>query len=1354
MLVLPGPEVLSDFRRQQLLRKIQQIDPGIGGIACRYVHYVRVDHLGSEQQQVLEQLLHYGEEASWPDDEPATLTVIPRLGTVSPWSSKATDIARNCGLAGVQRIERAVACRLTTKGGLFSKERAAADDRWAPFAHLLHDRMTQNVVGRDFDFSHLFVDLPPHPLEQVDLMGGGRGALERANTEWGLALSVDEIDYLCDAFRQAGRNPTDVELFMFAQANSEHCRHKIFNADWTIDGVVQSETLFGMVRNTHRVTPEHTIVAYSDNSAVMEGAVAAPLVARPDHRYEVREQLYHTRMKGETHNHPTSIATYPGAATCAGGEIRDEGATGRGAKPKAGLTGFSVSHLHLPGAARPWEADVDVSVALDLRTAGTASYGIPDRIAGALQIMIDGPLGGAAFNNEFGRPNLLGYFRSYEQNVGGRTRGYHKPIMIAGGLGVIDADLVDKIEFTAGALLIQLGGPGMRIGMGGGAASSMASGTNSADLDFDSVQRGNAEIQRRAQEVIDACWALGKDNPILSIHDVGAGGLSNALPELVHGAHVGAAFDLRRIPLEESGLSPREIWSNESQERYVLAIEPGRLEQFRAFCERERCPFAVVGEATEEQRLRVADPAASAPPPPVDMDLQVLLGKPPRMHRVVERSLTAAAPLLFDTLVLQQVALDVLRLPTVGDKSFLITIGDRTVGGLTSRDQMIGPWQVPVADCAVTLSDFSGYGGQAMSMGERTPLAVINAPASGRMAVGEALTNLAAAPVSDLSRIKLSANWMAACGQPGEDAALFDTVKAVCLDLCPALGIAIPVGKDSLSMRTAWRDGNQDKQVTAPVSLIVSAFAAVEDVRTTLTPQLRTPRDEAVTGQAPVGRTELIVIDLGEGRRRLGASALAYVTGQIGSEAPDLDDPARLAAFFNAIQSLNARGLILAYHDRSDGGLFVTLCEMAFAGRCGLRINVDMLCLEGEHASEWGDAKNWAQQVAARRDELTLRALFNEELGAVIQIRHEQRSEVMTVLREFGLGGISHSIGAPSVADDEIEFVRDTQVVLKASRADLQRAWSDTSWRISQLRDNPACADDEHERIGVSVERDPGLHEFLSYDKCKDVAAPFIAAGARPKVAILREQGCNSQIETAWVMDRAGFDAYDVHMSDLVSGRTRLDEFRGFIAVGGFSYGDVLGAGEGWAKTILHRAQVADQFAEFFRRGDSFALGICNGCQMLSQLSGLIPGAEAWPRFTRNRSEKFEARYSMVTVAPSPSLFFDDMEGSRMPIAVAHGEGFADFSRQGDRQRAHVSMRFVDNQGAATEDYPANPNGSPDGIAAVTNADGRFTVLMPHAERVFRSVQQSYSSERFRRTEAREESPWMRMFRNARVWCR
>ncbi|CAN5171038.1 phosphoribosylformylglycinamidine synthase [soil metagenome] len=1264
MLVLAGPEVLSDFRRQQLLKKIQAIDPGIGGVACRYVHYVRVEQLDERQQAVLEQLLRYGEPADWPDDEPATFTVIPRLGTVSPWSSKATDIARNCGLAGVQRIERAVACRLTTKGGLFSKERAAADDRWGPIAHLLHDRMTENVVGRDFDFSHLFVDLPPHPLELVDLMGGGRAALERANTEWGLALSVDEIDYLCEAFRQAGRNPTDVELFMFAQANSEHCRHKIFNADWTIDGVEQGETLFGMVRNTHRVTPEHTIVAYSDNSAVMEGAVAAPFVARPDHRYDSREHLYHVLMKVETHNHPTAIAPYPGAATGSGGEIRDEGATGRGAKPKAGLTGFSVSHLHLPGAARPWETDFDASVALDMRTTSTSTYGLPDRIASALQIMIDGPLGGAAFNNEFGRPNLLGYFRSYEQNVGGRVRGYHKPIMIAGGLGVIDADLVDKVEFAAGALLIQLGGPGMRIGMGGGAASSMASGTNSADLDFDSVQRGNAEIQRRAQEVIDACWALGKHNPILSIHDVGAGGLSNALPELVHGAHVGALFDLRRIPLEESGLSPREIWSNESQERYVLAIDAGQLDAFRAICERERCPFAVVGDATTEPRLRLIDPApSSAPTEPVDMDLQVLLGKPPRMHRVVERGLSSAAPLLFDDIVLQQVALNVLRLPTVGDKSFLITIGDRTVGGLTSRDQMVGPWQVPVADCAVTLSDFAGYAGQAMSMGERTPLAVINAPASGRMAVGEALTNLAAAPVGELSRIKLSASWMAACGQPGEDAALFDTVKAVCLELCPALGIAIPVGKDSLSMRTARRDGTQDKQVTAPVSLIVSAFASIADVRTTLTPQLRTARDEAVTGQGPVGRTELIVIDLGEGRRRLGASALAYVTGQIGSEAPDLDDPARFAAFFNAIQALNAKDLILAYHDRSDGGLFVTLCEMAFAARCGLRINLDMLCLEGEHASEWGDAKNWAQQVAARRDELTVRALFNEELGAVIQIRHDKRSEVMAVLREFGLGDISHSIGAPTVTDDDIEFVRDTQVVLKASRAELQRAWSDTSWRISQLRDNPACADAEYERIDASVARDPGLHEFLSYDKCKDVAAPFIASGARPKVAILREQGCNSQVETAWVMDRAGFDAYDVHMSDLVSGRTRLDEFRGFIAVGGFSYGDVLGAGEGWAKTILHRPQVADQFAAFFQSKDTFALGICNGCQMLSQLSKLIPGAEAWPRFTRNRSEKFEARYSMVSIAPSPSLFFDGMAGSRMPIAVAHGESHADFSQ-------------------------------------------------------------------------------------------
>ncbi len=1350
MLMLPGSNALSPFRTQRLLAQLQDLEPSICAINGRYIHFVDASsEISDADRKRLSGLLHYGEPFS-ASEEGEQFIVIPRFGTISPWASKATDIARNCGLSSVlHRIERGIVYTIVRKGGLLGKPRALDAQAAAAVAGLLHDRMTELVVRETAQVAKLFTPLEARPLASVDVRGGGKDALLRANTELGLAMSDDEIDYLLDAFTRAGRNPTDVELMMFAQANSEHCRHKIFNADWTIDGEPQQRSLFSMIRNTHEKQPRGTVVAYSDNSSVIKGASVQRFYARgaqTGHVYAASEDLTHILMKVETHNHPTAISPFPGASTGAGGEIRDEGATGRGAQPKAGLTGFTVSNLMITHAVQPWENARDAGQPPTQRQAHAQGgiYGKPERIASPLQIMLDGPIGGAAFNNEFGRPNLAGYFRSYEQNVGGRVFGYHKPIMIAGGLGNIDARHTKKNDLPVGSLLIQLGGPGMRIGMGGSAASSMSTGTNTADLDFDSVQRGNPEMERRAQEVINACWAMGDDNPILSIHDVGAGGLSNAFPEITNDAKRGAIFNLRSVPLEESGLSPREIWSNESQERYVLAIAPESLPLFQSFCERERSPFAVVGTATEERQLKVTDPEHGSEP--VDMPMDVLLGKPPKMQRDVKRVAVHLAPLDLTGIALDDAVERVLRLPSVADKSFLITIGDRTVGAHSVRDQMVGPWQVPVADCAVTTMSLEGYRGEAMAMGERTPLAVINAPASGRMAVGEALTNIAAAPIADITDIKLSANWMAACGQPGQDAALYDTVKAVGMELCPALGLSIPVGKDSLSMRTTWnegegkdykQDGNHsggEKSVMAPVSLIVSAFAPVPDVRKALTPQLRTD----------AGETSLILIDLGRGKNRLGGSALAQVMQQVGNETPDVDDPQDLKSFFAVIQQLNAAGSLLAYHDRSDGGLFATLCEMTFAGRCGVSVNIDILAMEGEHAADWGDAKNWSSQVGERRNELTLHALFSEELGAVIQVRAEQKSEVMNQLRAAGLGACSHIIGKLN-ARNVIEFTRDAKVIFQRPRAQLHRLWSETSWRMARLRDNPACADAEYDRL-LDL-NDPGITPRVGFDPQQDIAAPYIATGARPRVAILREQGVNSHVETAYVMHKSGFEAVDVHMSDLIAGRARLDDFKGMIAVGGFSYGDVLGAGEGWAKTILFNEQMAQQFSDFFHRADTFGLGICNGCQMMSNLKSIIPGATAWPKFTRNKSEQFEARFGMVEVADSPSIFFAGMAGTQTPIAIAHGEGFADYSQTGSLGESLVAMRFVDNRGQSTEAYPFNPNGSPQGITAVTTADGRYTVLMPHAERVFRSVQHSW-----RPPQWSGDSPWMRMFRNARKW--
>ncbi|GAA4029717.1 phosphoribosylformylglycinamidine synthase [Actimicrobium antarcticum] len=1331
MLILPGSNALSAFRSQRLLAQLQKVDHAIISVTGRYLHFIgNGSELSHQDSDRLKGLLTYGEPFSGVADGDE-FVVIPRFGTISPWASKATDIAHNCGLQQIHRIERGIVYHIRVKAGLLRGVKHLADASVRGVADALHDRMTEMVLRHPDDAADLFRELDAKPLESIDLIGGGKAALVNANSELGLALSDDEITYLAEAFTRAGRNPTDVELMMFAQANSEHCRHKIFNADWTIDGVAQSKTLFGMIKNTHELHPQGTIVAYSDNSSIIEGASVMrfyPRGAAAGNEYAPSQELTHILMKVETHNHPTAIAPFPGAATGAGGEIRDEGATGRGAKPKAGLCGFTVSNLMLPGAIHNWENAHDVTTPESV----SHPYGKPDRIASALQIMIDGPIGAAAFNNEFGRPILGGYFRTYEQNVAGTVYGYHKPIMIAGGIGSIADQHTKKNDLPVGSLLIQLGGPGMRIGMGGSAASSMATGTNTADLDFDSVQRGNPEMERRAQEVINCCWQMGAENPVLSIHDVGAGGLSNAFPEITNDAKRGAIFDLRKVPLEESGMAPKEIWSNESQERYVLAIAPDSLALFQYFCERERCLFAVVGTATEERQLKVIDPAHGNNP--VDMPMDVLLGKPPKMHRDVRHVAQTFPPVDLTGIDLINAGQRVLRLPTVGDKSFLITIGDRTVGATSVRDQMVGPWQVPVADCAVTAMSFEGYLGEAMSMGERTPLAVINAAASGRMAVGEAITNIAAAAIGDISDIKLSANWMAACGQPGQDAALFDTVKAIGMELCPALGISIPVGKDSLSMRTTWKDEAADKSVTSPISLIVSAFAPVQDIRRSLTPQLRTD----------VGDTALIVIDLGRGKNRIGASALAQVYQQLGDSTPDVDSADDLKAFFSAIQQLNSDQLLLAYHDRSDGGLFATLCEMAFAGRAGITVNLDILAMESEHAADWGDSKNWASQVGERRNELTLRALFSEELGAVIQVRAEQKSDAMNVLRSFNLGACSHIIGKLNERG-MIEFTRDAKVIYQQPRIDLHHFWSETSWRIARLRDNPECADAEYARIPDKT--DPGITPVLSFDPQEDIAAPFIATGVRPKVAILREQGVNSHIETAYVMHKAGFTAVDVHMSDLIAGRARLADFKGVIAVGGFSYGDVLGAGEGWAKTILFNPALAEQFALFFQRTDTFGLGICNGCQMMSNLKSIIPGAQAWPKFTRNKSEQFEARFGMVEITESPSIFFEGMAGTMTPIAVAHGEGYADFSLTGDIDTALVALRYVDNKGEVTESYPYNPNGSPDGITSVTTPDGRFTVLMPHAERVFRTSLHSWHPEQWG-----EDAPWMRMFRNARKW--
>jgi phosphoribosylformylglycinamidine synthase len=1301
-----GARALSDFRLAKLLPELKKAHPAISGIAAEFWHFVEADaEPGADERRVLEQLLRYGSPLQGDHSRATQFLVVPRLGTISPWSSKATDIARNCGLTSIRRIERGIAYYVSS-GAPKSSE---LDSRIAP---LLHDRMTESVLGALEEAQELFRRVAPRPLGHVPLR-----QLDEANTRLGLALSEDEIAYLRDAYQSLGRDPTDAELTMFAQANSEHCRHKIFNAGWIVDGERKPQSLFGMIRHTHAANPQGTVLAYADNAAILEGAVAQRFYPDKDFIYRKNSEKTHLVVKCETHNHPTAISPFPGAATGAGGEIRDEGATGRGAKPKAGLVGYSVSNLRIPGAVQPWEG---------------GDYGRPGRIVSALQIMTEGPIGAAAFNNEFGRPNLAGYFRTFEQSVGGARRGYHKPIMLAGGVGNIPAGQCFKESFEEKTLLIQLGGPGMLIGMGGGAASSMRAGANAEDLDFDSVQRGNAEIQRRAQEVIDRCSQLGAGNPILSIHDVGAGGLSNAMPELVHSAGRGAQLELRAAPSEDSGMSPREIWCNEAQERYVLAIGPESLETFSQICERERCPFAVLGTATADGHLFLKDRQFDNQP--VDIDLSIVLDKPPKMLRDVKRIAARLEPLSLDGIDLKEAAYRVLRHPAVAGKGFLVAIGDRTVGGLCSRDPYVGPWQVPVADCAVTLLDYDGYAGEAFAIGERAPLALIDGPASGRMAVGEALTNLAAAGVGALDRVKLSANWMAAAGSPGEDAALFDTVQAVALELCPALGVSIPVGKDSLSMRTAWQENGAAKEVVAPLSLVVSAFAALTDARATLTPRLRTD----------AGDTELLLLDLGNGRNRLGGSILAQVFSRFGNVCPDVDSALHLKSFFSAIQNLNAQGLLLAYHDRSDGGLFATVAEMAFAGHCGVTVSLDGLVFDPSGDDVDGFKRANEEQLAGRLRERALQALFAEELGAVLQIRAADRTRVMQLLRSLGIGEIAHLIGSLNTRD-EIVFTRNAKPVLKETRVDLQRAWSETSFRMQQLRDNPECAQEEYDRILDAG--DPGLSFALSFDSSDKDFSNKKSGKAKPRVAILREQGVNSQVEMAAAFTRAGFEAVDVHMSDIIAGRAALDGFKGLAVCGGFSYGDVLGGGQGWAKSILFNARARREFEGFFGRDDSFALGSCNGCQMMAALKEIIPGAQHWPVFAGNRSAQFEARFAMVEVVESPSILLRGMAGSRMPIATAHGEGRAEFSSDKDLEKSLVAMRFVDNRGQPTETYPLNPNGSPGGITGLTTPDGRFTVVMPHPERVFRSIQMSWTPDG-----AGEDSPWMRMFYNAREW--
>ncbi len=1293
MLTIPGSQALSDFRLKRLFDEVVISVPEVFEINSIFIHFVDLERdLAPVESTKLSKLLIESGRAELEIPEGNQFLITPRPGTISPWSSKSTDIAHNAGLDVVKRIERGILLAIQTDETLNEQQRSLINT-------MIHDRMTEVVFSSLDEAAVLFQEEKPRALQSISLGNDAKVALSEANQTLGLALSDDEIDYLAENYEELGRDPTDVELMMFAQANSEHCRHKIFNADFTVDGEVAERSLFSMIRNTHELHSGGVLSAYHDNAAVLQGPAAKAFVPDPKTRtYEEQRMHANLVIKVETHNHPTAISPFPGAATGSGGEIRDEGATGIGSRPKAGLTGFSVSNLRIPGFEQPWETD----------------HGKPDRIVTARDIMLEGPIGGAAFNNEFGRPGLCGYFRTFEEIVpaenGQALRGYHKPIMIAGGVGSIRSNHVDKKTLPEGTPIFILGGPAMLIGLGGGAASSMTSGASAEDLDFASVQRGNPEMQRRCQEVINVCTSLGDDNPILSIHDIGAGGLSNAVPEIIHDASRGGHFELREVHSAETGMSPMEIWCNESQERYVLAIDVDKIEEFEAFCARERCPVAAIGTVTGHEHLRLDDELLESRP--VDIPMDVLFGKPPKMSRDVKRVHPHFKSFSTKDIDLREAIERVLRLPTVASKRFLITIGDRSVTGLIARDQMVGPWQVPVADVAVTLSDYEGYTGEAMAMGERTPIALLDGPASGRMAVAEAVTNLAAARIDNIKDIKLSANWMAAAGHSGEDACLYDTVKAVGMEFCAELGLTIPVGKDSLSMKTVWKDGDEDREMAAPMSLIISAFAPVTDARKTMTPQLNTSIED----------TRLILLDLGEGKNRLGGSCLGQVYKKLGDEPADLDDPLKLKQFFNAIQSLNERGKILAYHDRSDGGLFVTISEMTFAGRAG--VEVDLACDE----------------------ERVLDALFSEECGAVIQVKQEEVENVLATLAKHGLEECSTVIGKVS-SDERITINNGKQVVYSKGRADLHSIWAETSYHMQALRDNPQCAAEEHEQIKADRY---GMKPQVGFDAQLDIAAPYIQSGVRPRVAILREQGVNSQVEMAAAFHKSGFESVDVHMTDILSGTDDLSSYKGLIGCGGFSYGDVLGAGGGWAKTILHNSKARDRFAEFFHRDDVFGLGVCNGCQMFSQLRDLIPGSQHWPYFRRNTSEQFEGRLSMVEILPSPSIFFKEMQGSHIPIAVSHGEGravFTDATPEAVTKAGLVSMRFINTFGHETTDYPDNPNGSPMGITGLTTEDGRFTIMMPHPERVFRTIQMSWHP-----SDWGEDSPWMRMFRNARVW--
>ena len=1316
MKTLRGAPALSDFRVSKLLNQCSELQLPVTDIYAEFTHFAHItEALNAEESQVLQQLLKYGPTIEEHEPVGQFLFVTPRPGTISPWSSKSTDIAHNCGLTKVIRLERGLAYYVTTKNSA-----PLTPAQQSTLNTLLHDRMMETIFNDLNDATALFASAEPGELTIIDIEHGGKNALVQANIELGLALAEDEVNYLFENFSKLGRNPHDIELYMFAQANSEHCRHKIFNADWTIDGVKQPKSLFKMIRNTHEVNPDFVLSAYKDNAAVMVGNKGGRFFPDPQSNvYGYHHEDIQILMKVETHNHPTAISPYPGAATGSGGEIRDEGATGIGSKPKAGLVGFSVSNLRIPNFEQPWESD----------------FGKPSRIVSAFDIMMEGPLGGAAFNNEFGRPAILGYFRTYEEEVnsfnGNEVRGYHKPIMLAGGLGNIRDEHVQKREIVVGAHLIALGGPAMNIGLGGGAASSMASGQSAENLDFASVQRENPEMERRCQEVIDKCWQLGEQNPIAFIHDVGAGGLSNAFPELVSDGGRGGVFELRNVPNDERSMAPHEIWCNESQERYVIAVSDENLNTFKNICARERAPYAVVGRATEEEHLTVTDEHFAGNnklDTPIDLPLDVLLGKTPKIFKDVTTKTATGDELMVADITLSDAADRILSLPTVAEKTFLITIGDRSVTGMVNRDQMVGPWQVPVADCGVTASALDSYHGEAMSLGERTPVALLNFGASARLAVAESLTNIAGTDIGDLNRIKLSANWMSPAGHPGEDAGLYEAVKAIGEELCPALGLTIPVGKDSMSMRTQWTEEKADdngkavvveKSVTSPMSLIITAFGVVEDIRKTVTPELRTDQ----------GETRIVAIDLSKGKNRLGGSCLAQVYKQLGNETPDVDSPETLKGFFNAMQTLVRDEKLIAYHDRSDGGLFTSIVEMAFAGHTGVDIDLTQL-------------------TSASGNDVDV--LFNEELGAVIQIRESDVDAIHTVLAEHGILDCCTDIGRIN-NEDTLRFSRDGVVVLENSRTYFRTLWAQTTFRMQSLRDNPECAQQEHD-VKYDTE-DPGLNAELSFDINEDIVAELIAkdaqSGTNPHIAILREQGVNSHVEMAAAFDRAGFVAVDVHMSDILSGRTDLADFNGLVACGGFSYGDVLGAGEGWAKSILFNKDAKAMFKAFFEREDTFSLGVCNGCQMLSNLKEIIPGSQAWPRFVQNKSERFEARFSLVEIQENPSIFFDGMAGSRMPIAVSHGEGRTEFSSDDAIDAANesgtVAMRYVDNYGHITETYPANPNGSPEGITALTTTDGRVTIMMPHPERVFRTVANSWHPD-----EWQEDSPWVRMFRNAR----